>query len=106
MGFLSFAVPFLAAAFLIAGDLMNRGHAFPKVDLFLASATATPAAAHAAAGMTARPLFTAPLFHFEFHGGLVFLTIPDCLALIASTIMVARFLAWALAPLRKGGSDD
>lgn len=106
MGFLSFAVPFLAAAFLVVGELMQRGHAVPRFDMVLAGATASPAAVHAAAGMTARPLFTAPLIHFEFGGSLVFLTIPDCLALIASAIMVTRFMAWAVAPLRKGGSDD
>lgn len=112
MGFLSFAVPFLAAVFLVLGDFMQRGHGVPKLDMFLAGATATPAAAHAAAahaaaaGISARPLFTAPLVEFTFHGVPVFLTIPDCLALIASSIMVVRFLAWALAPLRKGRVDD
>ena len=106
MGFLSFAVPVLAAIFLIVGDFAQRGQAFPKFDMFLASATATPAAAHAAAGMTARPFFTAPLAHFRFGDLPVYLTIPDCLALVASAIMVVRFLAWAVAPLRKGGADD
>lgn len=110
MGFLSFAVPLLAAAFLIVGDFVHSRQAFPKFDLFLASATAAPAAAQMSAGMGAgmgaRPLFTAPLVEFTFHGLPVFLTIPDCLALIASAIMVTRFFAWALSPLKKGGKDD
>lgn len=108
MGFLSFAVPILAAAFYVLADLMQHKQAFPKFDLFLAASTATPAAAHVAAGIGNRPvpLFTAPLLEFDFHGVPAFLTIPDCLALAASAVMLIRFLAWAIAPLRKGGSDD
>jgi hypothetical protein len=109
VGFLSFAVPVLAAAFLVLGDFMQARASIPRFDLFLASATATPAAAHVAAGLGAgaKPvsLFTAPLVEFMFHGQPVFLTIPDCLALIASAMMIARFVVWVLSPLRNGGDD-
>jgi len=109
MAFLSFAVPVLAAFFFVVGDMMQQRHALPRFDLLLASATATPAAANVAAGFGSSPksvsLFTAPLVEFTFNGVPVYLTIPDCLALIASTIMLVRFMAWAVAPFRKGADD-
>lgn len=110
MNFLFLAAPVVAAVLLIAAEIMNHRQAFPKFDIFLAAGTAAPAAASTAAGMSGKPvsLFTAPLVEFMFHGLPVFLTIPDCLALIASVIMVVRFVAWALSPIRgrKGGADD
>lgn len=109
MGFLTYAVPIMAALFFVVGDLIQNRHPLPRMDLFLASATATPAAASVAAGFGAGSapvsLFTAPLVEFPFHGLPVYLTIPDCLALIASAIMLIRFLAWVVTPFRKGGPD-
>ncbi|AKU43265.1 hypothetical protein RCCRONUS_21 [Rhodobacter phage RcCronus] len=107
MGVLALALPLLAALFLIVGDMMNHRAQFPKFDLFLASATAAPVATHQAASAWVAPhpaplpLFTAPLVEFEFHGALVFLTTPDVLALIASAIMLVRFVAWAIQPVTR-----
>lgn len=108
MGFISYILPLIVAAIFVAGELMQHKQEFPRVDLLLAGTTASPAVAHAATGFGSRPvpLFSAPLVEFQFHGLPVFLTIPDCLALLASIIMAIRFAAWASAPLRKGGGDD
>lgn len=110
MGVLALALPLLAAVFIIVGDLMNHRAVFPKFDLFLASATAAPVATHHATATLATPhpgavsLFTAPLLEFEFNGAPVFLTTPDVLALIATAVMLVRFIAWAVQPVvrRKG----
>lgn len=108
MGLISYMLPIIAAAIYVAGELMQHKQAIPRFDLILAGTTASPAVAHAATGFGSRsiPLFSAPLVEFQFHGQIVHLTIPDCLALVASAIMLVRFAAWACAPLRKGARDD
>ena len=101
---------FIEALVLAAISLCVWGHTMrgglPKMDLFLASAAASPVAtgkviAFNSTSPEAIRFFNAPIYEFTISGIPVFLTAPDVLALASSVVLLVRFVAWAVAPLVK-----